>query len=150
MCAYSTNHTKAEYRGYQSFGPIEKIFYGCWDLSVREKDWRGKPGLLAHAQHTEPYVQNLGTQQNVHALKGLALPRASHSSAWLLVFYGYDSSPPFCARCYHSSQNKYFHHTEARARAHNKTKQHSTTSAHTSNVLNVYIFPLVLATLSSK
>ena len=32
--------------GYQylSFGPIEKIFMFC-DLSVREKDWRGKPSL---------------------------------------------------------------------------------------------------------
>ncbi len=38
--------------GYLSFGPIEKIVF-C-DLSVREKDWRGKPGLRAHAQHTEP------------------------------------------------------------------------------------------------
>ncbi len=30
--------------GYLSFGPIEKILCFC-DLSVREKDWRGKPGL---------------------------------------------------------------------------------------------------------
>ncbi len=30
--------------GYLSFGPIEKILCFC-DLSVREKDWRSKPGL---------------------------------------------------------------------------------------------------------
>jgi hypothetical protein len=30
--------------GYLRFGPIE-IFYVLCDLSVREKDWRGKPGL---------------------------------------------------------------------------------------------------------
>ncbi len=28
-----------------SFGPIEKVFYAFCDVSVREKDWRGKPGL---------------------------------------------------------------------------------------------------------
>ena len=39
--------------GYRSSGPIEKILGFC-DHSVREKDWRGKPGLWAHAQHTEP------------------------------------------------------------------------------------------------
>ncbi len=38
---------------YLSFAPIEKILCFC-DLSVHEKDWGGKPGLLAHAQHTEP------------------------------------------------------------------------------------------------
>ena len=27
------------------FGPIEKKYYGFWDISVRKKDWRGKPGL---------------------------------------------------------------------------------------------------------
>ena len=26
--------------GYLSFGPIEKTYYVCGDLSVREKDWR--------------------------------------------------------------------------------------------------------------
>ena len=31
-------------RGYLSLGPIEKILCFC-DLSVREKDWRGKPYL---------------------------------------------------------------------------------------------------------
>ncbi len=31
--------------GYLSFGPIEKAYYDFCDLSVREKDWRGKPGL---------------------------------------------------------------------------------------------------------
>ncbi len=29
---------------YPRFGPIEKILCFC-DLSVRKKDWRGKPGL---------------------------------------------------------------------------------------------------------
>ena len=43
--------------GYLRFEPIEIILCFC-DISAREKDWRGKPGLRAHAQYTEPWVQN--------------------------------------------------------------------------------------------
>jgi hypothetical protein len=47
--------------GYLSFHPIVSRQFSCCDFSVREKDWHGKPCLSAHAQHTEPYGENLGT-----------------------------------------------------------------------------------------
>ncbi len=31
--------------GYLSLYPIVSLQFSCCDLSVREKDWRGKPGL---------------------------------------------------------------------------------------------------------
>ena len=33
------------YRRYQSIYHIVSLQFSCCDLSVREKDWRGKPGL---------------------------------------------------------------------------------------------------------
>ncbi len=36
---------KASTAGYLRFHPIVSLQFSCCDLSVREKDWRGKPGL---------------------------------------------------------------------------------------------------------
>ena len=46
--------------GYRSFGPIEKHDV-VLPQRAREGLARGKPGLQAHAQHTEPKGENLGT-----------------------------------------------------------------------------------------
>ena len=43
----ATGFPQKQYRRvpYLSFGPIDKAYYVFCDLSVREKDWRDKPGL---------------------------------------------------------------------------------------------------------
>ncbi len=38
-------HACVLYRIVPKFWTHVKIYYVCCDLSVREKDWRGKPGL---------------------------------------------------------------------------------------------------------
>ena len=42
---------------------------------MRKKDWRDKPCLQAHEQHTEPYSENLETRQYVPSSAATVLVR---------------------------------------------------------------------------
>ncbi len=79
------------------------------DLCVRKKAWRGKPGVSAHAQHTEPYVQNLGTPWSSHVAQQLT------TQSYLLHFFRRTSPLQFTVKrfftadfvCMHTNSMKF-------------------------------------------